>query len=814
MNMPYHLLLIGMGIGVAYIMGSLLVYLGILSKNLHRKIWNYTLLAVFLGCVALGLLLAIQINFKLDWPFVSVALKWHVNLGIAMSLVAAIHIFWHVRYFTGTNRKCHGKIKQKEPPIWVTSYELGILAFAAGLASISFQILILRQVTKVFQGNEFTQTWIIGIWMLLTGVGSALGRRAKSGSESFPVISRLIIFQCVAAAVVTFSLGYIKNLIFPVGVLSPPLATIALSSFLLIPVAIPAGIVYALMVSRFKADDSCTSRIYSMESLGSMAGGVLVSLIIIHFLTVYQSVLVIGVIATLIVSVIRPGKGIITVPLVFLLVMAAFMAAKADRLIEQNIMHGQRVLAVKESPYGSITVTDYGGQLNFFENGLLLFGTGNPVAAEEGVHYAMLQRSNPSEILLVSGGYAGLTAELLKYKNAHVDYVEVNGPLLKLCEKHAPLPENRRVRFIRDDGRRYLAETSKRYDVIIVALPEPVSLQLNRYYTVEFMKTVRSHLLSNGVACFNLPPVGNYASPERQRAISSVYNTLTAVFANVEVVPGERDYLLASDGEILIDISRLAVERGLAELNTYVNPDFIDDDYLASRNRFFHASILNDARLNTDNHPYPVFLFTMSYLGQFGSNHLVWMLVCLAVVMLPLFLLGKPLRGMFLAGFSGASAEMIIILMFQVFFGFLYAGIGLIVALFMAGLALGAYILPKTMKFTAKGLVAAMALYFLLVPLVWMLRDAISMWPLMLVVALLTLIPSTIVGYQYVLWTRAIPGGVNPAARIYSADLWGSALGVIAVTLVMIPLLGIVQTAIVMAAANLAGYMLTLPHLR
>jgi len=85
MNMPYHLLLIGMGIGVVYIMGSLLVYLGILSKNLHRKIWNYTLLAVFLGCVVLGLLLAIQISYKLDWPFISSALKWHVNLGIAIS---------------------------------------------------------------------------------------------------------------------------------------------------------------------------------------------------------------------------------------------------------------------------------------------------------------------------------------------------------------------------------------------------------------------------------------------------------------------------------------------------------------------------------------------------------------------------------------------------------------------------------------------------------------------------------------------------------------------------------------------------------
>lgn len=814
MDKPYHLLLIGLGIVIIYIMGSLLVYLGILSKNLHRKIWNYTLLAVFLGCAVLGLLLAIQISYKLEWPFVSSALKWHVNLGIALSVVAIIHIFWHVRYFTGTDKRIKKKIRQNECSALVTTYELGILAFAAGLASISFQILILRQVTKVFQGNEFTQTWVIGVWMLLTGLGSMLGRRAKSGSESFPVISRLILFQCIAAVAVTFSLGYIKNLIFPVGVLSPPLATIAISTFLLVPVAVPAGITFALMVSRFKADDSCTARIYSMESLGSMAGGVLVSLVIIHFLTVYQSVIAIGCIATLFPLAVRPGKRTAVVPMIFSLLLALFLVVRGDKHIEQNIMHGQRVLAVKESPYGSITVTEYGGQLNFFENGVLLFGTDNPVAAEEGVHYAMLQRSNPSDVLLISGGYAGLAAELLKYKNIIVDYIEVNRPLLKLCDKYTQLPANPRVRAIRDDGRRYLGKTGKQYDVIIVALPEPVSLQLNRFYSVEFLRMVRSHLLSNGVACFNLPAVGNYASSDRQKAVSSIYNTMAAVFANVEVVPGERDYLLASDGEIRIDISRLAVERGIAELNAYVNPDFIDDDYLTGRNRFFHAGILNNARLNTDNHPYPVFLFTMSYLGQFGSSHLGWMLVGLAVVLLPVFFLGKPLRGMFLAGFSGASAEMIIVLMFQVLFGFLYAGIGLIVALFMAGLAVGAYILPKYVKFSVKSLTIAMAGYFALIPLIWMLRDAAAVWLLLLVVALFTLIPSVLVGYQYVIWTRAIPSGSNPAARCYSADLWGSTLGVVVVTLALIPLLGVVQTAVVLAAVNLAGYLLTPPRFR
>jgi len=42
----------------------------------------------------------------------------------------------------------------------------------------------------------------------------------------------------------------------------------------------------------------------------------------------------------------------------------------------------------------------------------MLFGTQNTIYCEELVHYAMAQRVNPKRVLLVSGGYAGLTDEL------------------------------------------------------------------------------------------------------------------------------------------------------------------------------------------------------------------------------------------------------------------------------------------------------------------------------------------------------------------------------------------------------------------
>ena len=57
------------------------------------------------------------------------------------------------------------------------------------------------------------------------------------------------------------------------------------------------------------------------------------------------------------------------------------------------------------------------------------------------------------------------------------------------------------------DGRRYirLAEYSgsgERYDLVILNLPMPSTLQLNRFYTKEFFQNVRAVLAEDGIFAF------------------------------------------------------------------------------------------------------------------------------------------------------------------------------------------------------------------------------------------------------------------------------------------------------------------------
>lgn len=65
----------------------------------HRRIWNNLLLITFLIAGLTGIYLVLRINygFVINFPFN--ALYWHVEMGIAMSIITIFHTAWHWRYF-------------------------------------------------------------------------------------------------------------------------------------------------------------------------------------------------------------------------------------------------------------------------------------------------------------------------------------------------------------------------------------------------------------------------------------------------------------------------------------------------------------------------------------------------------------------------------------------------------------------------------------------------------------------------------------------------------------------------------------------
>ena len=85
-----------------------------------------------------------------------------------------------------------------------------------------------------------------------------------------------------------------------------------------------------------------------------------------------------------------------------------------------------------------------------------------------------------------------------------------------------------------------------RYDLIVINLPPPTTLQLNRFYTLEFFRMVRELMVESGVLVLKTPASLSYMNDELRTLNSSVSQTLSAVFPSVHPIPDETTFWMAS----------------------------------------------------------------------------------------------------------------------------------------------------------------------------------------------------------------------------------------------------------------------------
>ncbi len=102
---PYRIITISLICLCAYFFTFALVKGGRMKKITHRKIWNSILLITCLVSCLLGFLLALQLNYHFCMQTLRIALKLHVEFGIAMTIIAIIHIIWHWKYYMNIFKK-------------------------------------------------------------------------------------------------------------------------------------------------------------------------------------------------------------------------------------------------------------------------------------------------------------------------------------------------------------------------------------------------------------------------------------------------------------------------------------------------------------------------------------------------------------------------------------------------------------------------------------------------------------------------------------------------------------------------------------
>jgi len=137
------------------------------------------------------------------------------------------------------------------------------------------------------------------------------------------------------------------------------------------------------------------------------------------------------------------------------------------------------------------------------------------------------------DVLILGAGTGTDVAAALRHGAKHVDAVEIDPVILRLgAERHPDRPySDPRVRAINDDARHYLATTDRKYDLIVFALIDSLTVQssfssvrLESYmFTTESFRAVRDHLTPRGVMAL-------YNYFREKWLVDRLANTVTEVF--------------------------------------------------------------------------------------------------------------------------------------------------------------------------------------------------------------------------------------------------------------------------------------------
>ena len=78
----------------------------------HRKVWNVLLAATFLITGIFGLILTIQLDYELPFTIPFDLLFWHVEAGVAMTLISLFHLSWHFNYYRNVFRRSRKTVRE------------------------------------------------------------------------------------------------------------------------------------------------------------------------------------------------------------------------------------------------------------------------------------------------------------------------------------------------------------------------------------------------------------------------------------------------------------------------------------------------------------------------------------------------------------------------------------------------------------------------------------------------------------------------------------------------------------------------------
>lgn len=704
---------------------------------------------------------------------------------------------------------------------------------AVGFVSILGQVVILRELNVAFYGIELVYILALGIWLLGTAIGAAVGRSMHAPQER--AVQNLFLLTSAALASDIVAIRGMRTIFggVPGGFLPFQTQLIGLALSVL-PLSFLTGLLFRWTARMLLSEDRTLAEAYSLESAGGVLGGFASTLLLIWRFQNLSAGLLCCACTLALVSFYSQGarfvpQKIISFAGLGVILVLAFFSFRLDRTM--TAWNHPHLSESRDTPYGRITVTSREGQICIFENDALAYET-QTTAAEEFVQLSTLQAVNLDRVLVLGGGFGGIITELLKLPVTKIDYVEINRRTIEILRHHLPSElggsfNDRRIQVTYDDPRRFL-EHAGTYDVILAAMPEPMSAQNNRFYTKEFFRECSRSVSHNCILTFAVRSAENLWTPDLRRRNRSIYAALKSVFRNVVVIPGATNIFIASRSALTADpnvlIRRFKERRPATRLvsSEYINYVYTNDRFSEVNKTLSEGTPAANSDLQPACYGYTISIWLSKFIGGFTlpdagsfqmsaflSSPVFWLAMAAALIVAVSKRLAAPRQFllMFLAGAVGMISETVLLLNYQSRSGVLYQDIGVLLMTFMVGLAIGAFVVNRAfanrrpIERRQRWLGAALILGFAAMNLVIYYAVASgSLASLVLTSSMLILDGAAVSAVFAYISFAGVGSGRRVMTWLYSADLIGGSAGSIVAILIFIPVFGLLTTSVLAAA--------------
>ncbi|MDR1522616.1 MAG: hypothetical protein LBS29_01435 [Endomicrobium sp.] len=400
--------------------------------------------------------------------------------------------------------------------------------------------------------------------------------------------------------------------------------------------------------------------------------------------------------------------------LLICLLFAIFLSnwsEKFDNYILHKNFASTKIESYHYTSYGQIAITQKNNEYYFLFNNSLLFSVpdNNIIELEDFGHIPMLHHQDPKDILLI--GKILYLPIILKHNIDNVDYIANNNKIIENIKNISSLNtmlNDKRLHIYNENTKKFITYNKNKYDLIFIALETPTNLYVNSFYSKDFFEIVKHSLKNDGFIALQLPGKMVFNSYITTELNQSVIGALKENFKYIEVIPGIKNIIIASQTKIPY---RMFIKRHLKKIRgktLVLTKHHIDERMDTEKTKWLISELkhLNPRNLtNTIWTPHAIVFSVLYDQAKFSpylsialdkiSQYSYFIIFGVIIIFFQKFLYKTS---SFICTSTSCWLNFIIIFILQSYNGQIYKLAGIFLSLFMLGIAVGTFLAKNTLK--------------------------------------------------------------------------------------------------------------------